>query len=75
MIHRPDGLGVFEFAVLASLRAAQLCRGCAPRVSGEHSVAVTAQMEIAGGAVGAADPVPATIDVRAAEPALPAIQV
>ena len=51
MINRPDGIGVFEFAVLASLRAAQLCRGCAPRVDGDHCVAVTAQMEVAGGVV------------------------
>ena len=58
MIQRPDGLGVFEFAVLASLRASQLCRGCQPRVDGDHSVAVTAQMEVAGGIVMS---VPATV--------------
>ena len=53
MINRPDGIGAFKFAVLASLRAAQLCRGCVPRVDGDHCVAVTAQMEVAGGAVAA----------------------
>jgi len=58
VIQRPDGLGVFEFAVLASLRASQLCRGCQPRVDGDHSVAVTAQMEVAGGIVMS---VPATV--------------
>jgi hypothetical protein len=51
VINRPDGIGAFKFAVLASLRAAQLSRGCAPRVDGDHCVAVTAQMEVAGGAV------------------------
>ena len=51
MINRPDGIGVFEFAVLASLRAAQLCRGCVPRIDGDHPVAVTAQLEVACGAV------------------------
>lgn len=56
MITRPDGIGAFKFAVLASLRAAQLCRGCSPRIEGDHCVAVTAQMEVAGGAVASADP-------------------
>lgn len=56
MIHRPEGIGAFEFAVLASLRAMQLRRGCLPRIEGEHTVAVTAQMEVAGGAVGPVDP-------------------
>jgi len=51
VIHRPAGIGAFEFAVLASLRAAQLCRGCVPRVEGDHCRAVTAQMEVAGGTV------------------------
>ena len=55
MIHRPDTIGAFEFAVLSSLRAAQLCRGCVPRVAGDHLVAVMAQMEVAGGAVEAAE--------------------
>jgi len=47
-------MGAFEFAVLASLRAAQLCRGCVPRVQGDHCRAVTAQMEVAGGTVASA---------------------
>jgi hypothetical protein len=47
VINRPDGIGAFKFAVLASLRAAQLCRGCLPRIEGDHCVAVIAQMEIA----------------------------
>jgi hypothetical protein len=40
-------MGVFEFSVLSALRAAQLHRGCAPRVQGSHKHAVTAQHEIA----------------------------
>ena len=55
MVHRPTGIGAFQFAVLASLRAAQLCRGCLPRVEGDHCRAVMAQMEVADGRVAAAD--------------------
>jgi DNA-directed RNA polymerase subunit K/omega len=40
-------MGEFEFAVLAGLRAAQLTRGCTPRVDSSNKVAVTAQREIA----------------------------
>lgn len=47
MVKRPDGLNAFEFVVLASLRAAQLQRGCTPRVEESAKVAVTAQHEIA----------------------------
>jgi DNA-directed RNA polymerase subunit K/omega len=51
VIRRPDGMNAFEFAVLAGLRAAQLNRGCTPRVEGSLKVAVTAQHEIATGKV------------------------
>jgi hypothetical protein len=51
MIHRPRQMSAFEFAVVASLRAAQLIRGCAPRVDGGHTFAVTAQLEVAAGRV------------------------
>lgn len=51
MVKRPDGMNAFEFAVLAGLRAAQLHRGCTPRVAQSHKVAVTAQHEIAEGKV------------------------
>jgi hypothetical protein len=44
-------LGAFEFVVLATLRAAQLMRGCRPRVDGAHKPVVTAQFEIAAGKV------------------------
>jgi DNA-directed RNA polymerase subunit K/omega len=47
MVQRPVELNAFEFAVMAGLRAAQLSRGCTPRVNGSGKVAVTAQLEIA----------------------------
>jgi DNA-directed RNA polymerase subunit K/omega len=47
MVKRPDGMNAFEFAVLAGLRAAQLHRGCTPRVAQSPKVAVTAQHEVA----------------------------
>lgn len=47
MVKRPDGMNAFEFAVLAGLRAAQLNRGCTPRVERSGKLAVTAQHEIA----------------------------
>jgi hypothetical protein len=51
MVKRPDGMKAFEFAVLCSLRAAQLSRGCTPRVAESPKVAVTAQHEVAEGKV------------------------
>jgi DNA-directed RNA polymerase subunit K/omega len=47
MVKRPDGMNVFEFAVLSGLRATQLHRGCVPRVPPSEKVAVTAQHEVA----------------------------
>lgn len=47
MVTRPDGIGAFEFSVLSGLRAAQLSRGCAPRLERSGKLAVTAQYEIA----------------------------
>ena len=47
MVRRPDDMNAFEFAVLAGLRAAQLHRGCTPRVDRSPKVAVTAQHEVA----------------------------
>jgi DNA-directed RNA polymerase subunit K/omega len=44
-------MGVFEFAVVAALRAAQLARGCRPRVDGDHTNAVLARREVAEGKV------------------------
>ena len=63
MVRRPRDMNGFEFAVLAGLRAAQLHRGCTPRVERSEKVAVTAQHEVAERKVLRA----------AAEPAVPAI--
>jgi DNA-directed RNA polymerase subunit K/omega len=50
MIRPPDGMGAYQFAVLASLRAAQLMHGCVPRVDGgTHKSTTTAQLEIMQG--------------------------
>ena len=51
MIQRPSGMGGFQFVVLATLRAAQLIRGCRPRVDGIHKATVIAQFEVAAGKV------------------------
>ena len=47
MVKRPGDMNAFEFAVLSALRAAQLHRGCTPRVEQCEKVAVTAQHEVA----------------------------
>lgn len=51
MIQRPSDLGKFEFVILSTLRAAQLMRGCRPRVDGVHKATVIAQLEVATGKV------------------------
>ncbi len=51
MIQRPPGVGAFQFVVLATLRAAQLLRGCRPRVEGIHKPTIIAQFEVAAGLV------------------------
>ena len=51
MINRPSEVSAFEFVVLSGLRAAQLLRGCTPRVEGSHKTTVMAQMEVAAGKV------------------------
>lgn len=51
MIRPPYPMGVFEFVAIAALRAAQLARGCSPRVDGDHCTAVLAQREVAEGKV------------------------
>ena len=40
-------MNAFEFVVVSGLRAAQLHRGCTPRVEQSPKVAVTAQHEVA----------------------------
>jgi len=47
MVKRPTDMNAFEFAVVSGLRAAQLHRGCTPRVERCAKVAVTAQHEVA----------------------------
>jgi len=44
-------MGKFEFIVLSSLRAAQLIKGCTPRVPAGHKRTTTALHEVAGGKV------------------------
>jgi DNA-directed RNA polymerase subunit K/omega len=44
----------FEFAVVSGLRAAQLLRGCTPRLPSTHKLIVTAQLEVAAGLIGRA---------------------
>jgi hypothetical protein len=56
MIQRPPGMGGFQFVVLATLRAAQLMRGCIPRVDGIHKSTVVAQLEVSAGKVTEAAP-------------------
>lgn len=51
MVRRPIEFNSFEFVVLAGLRAAQLTRGCTPKVDGTHKIITTAQIEIAEGKV------------------------
>jgi len=51
VIQRPPGVGAFQFVVLATLRAAQLMRGCRPKVDGLHKATVIAQLEVSAGIV------------------------
>jgi DNA-directed RNA polymerase subunit K/omega len=53
-MHHPPGMTGFEFAVVSGLRAAQLMRGCTPRVQSTHKLIVTAQLEVAAGLIGRA---------------------
>ena len=50
-VTRPPHIGAFEFVVLASLRTAQLIRGCAPKMPTTHKHLVIAQCEVAAGLV------------------------
>ena len=47
MVRRPVDMNAFEFVVVSALRAAQLQRGCTPRVEQCPKLAVTAQHEVA----------------------------
>jgi len=52
MVKRPVHMNAFEFVVVSSLRAAQLMRGCTPRVLTSQKMIMTAQLEVAHGKVG-----------------------
>jgi DNA-directed RNA polymerase subunit K/omega len=47
MVKRPADMNAFEFSVVSGLRAAQLHRGCTPRVEQCEKMIVTAQQEVA----------------------------
>ena len=51
MVHNPDTIGTFEFIIISGLRAAQLMKGCTPRLVSTHKRIVTAQLEVASGLV------------------------
>jgi DNA-directed RNA polymerase subunit K/omega len=51
VVQRPHGTNPFEFVVVSGLRAAQLMRGCIPRVEQANKVVTTAQLEVATGKV------------------------
>ena len=53
MIHRAPDSNAFEFVKVASLRAAQLMKGCTARVPVGHRSVLTAQREVAEGKVSA----------------------
>ena len=53
MIFLSPGTCGFEFVTVSVLRAAQLMRGCTPRVPRAHKAVVTAQREVAAGKVAA----------------------
>jgi len=51
VVSRPEGSNAFEFVVVSALRAAQLMRGCVPRVAIAYKHTTTAQLEVAAGKV------------------------
>ena len=51
MIHRLSDSNAFELVRIATLRAAQLMRGCRARVPGTHKPIVIAQLEVLAGKV------------------------
>jgi DNA-directed RNA polymerase subunit K/omega len=51
MVIRPADVNPYEFIVVCALRAQQLQAGCTPRVPGDHTVTVMAQMEVVAGHV------------------------
>jgi DNA-directed RNA polymerase subunit K/omega len=51
-------MNAFEFVVVSSLRAAQLMRGCTPRVTSVQKIITTAQLEVAAAKVVGLVPAP-----------------
>lgn len=51
MVNRPQEMTSFEFIAIATLRTAQLIRGCVPRVPSGHKLTTTAQLEITAGQI------------------------
>jgi DNA-directed RNA polymerase subunit K/omega len=51
MVHRPREENSFEFVRVASLRAAQLMRGCIALVPVAPKAVITAQREVAEGKI------------------------
>ncbi|MEZ5317777.1 MAG: DNA-directed RNA polymerase subunit omega [Vicinamibacterales bacterium] len=51
MVRRPPTSNAFEFVIVSALRAAQLMKGCTPRVEAGEKTATTAQREVAAGKV------------------------
>src|SRR5262249_50547314 len=66
VIQRPPGVGAFQFVVLATLRVAQLMRGCRPKVDGLHKATVIAQLEVSAGIVTQASTLPDATSAPAA---------
>lgn len=58
MVQRPVEMNAFEFVVVSSLRAAQLMRGCTPRVTSVQKIITTAQLEVAAAKVVGLVPAP-----------------
>jgi hypothetical protein len=56
MVTRPAAANAYEFIAVSALRAQQLLAGCTPRLPGEHTATVMAQMEVAAGCIQRADP-------------------
>ena len=70
MIHRSESDNPFEFVRVASLRAAQLMRGCVAHVEASKKAVVTAQREVALGLVRALPRVPKIVPPIDAQPAV-----
>lgn len=61
MVRRPEDYNPFEFVVVSALRAAQLMRGCTPRVEVVGKAITTAQTEVAEGLVSRLQADPAAV--------------